>query len=364
MKNVYFSHGTITEQRLYEDLIIESLQIYGHDVYYLPREIIAEDRLFGEDPLAKFDENYLIEMYISNYEGPEGDGTLLSKFGVRIAEEITFIISKRRWEDLISSSANLITSERPNEGDAIYFPLTNQLFQIKFVEHQKPFRQLNQIQTYQLVCEVMEYSDERLETGIDEIDKLRRDIGNSITFSITSGVKRIDIVNGGTGYGAGTKITFQSVGGAIAATATPTISNGVITGAVVDTPGENYTAVPSIGFVGTGSNASGTAVLSEGGTYEMGETVYGAVSGAAGKVARYDVTNKELELIDIVGTFVDNEPLVGQTSNAEWMNNTFSSIENQNDDFNENKWFEEQADKIVDWTEKNPFGEYTNMGVF
>lgn len=291
MKNVYFSHGTNSEQRLYEDLIIESLQIYGHDVYYLPREFVNDDRLFGEDPLAKFDENYLIEMYISNYEGPEGDGTLLTKFGVRIAEEITFIISKRRWEDLISSSSNLLNSQRPNEGDAIYFPLTNQLFQIKFVEHQKPFRQLNQIQTYQLVCEVMEDSSERFETGIDEIDKIRRDEGFSITFSVVQGTN-------------------------------------------------------------------------VGGVYEYAEQVVGSISGASGKLIRYDVTNKEVELIDIVGTFLDNETLIGQTSGAQWTINTFSSIENQNDDFNENKWFEDEGNQIVDWTEGNPFGEYTNMGVF
>ncbi len=364
MKNVYFSHGTITEQRLYEDLIIESLQIYGHDVYYLPRELDNIDRLFREDTLAKFDENYLIEMYISNYEGPEGDGTLLTRFGVRIAEEITFIISKRRWEDLVSSSNNLVTSERPNEGDVIYFPLTNQLFQIKFVEHQKPFRQLNEIQTYQLVCEVMEYTDERLETGVDEIDKLRRDVGFSLTFSLTRGVKRVDITNGGTGYGPGTKITLQSIAGATAATVTPIISNGVITGTVVTSPGENYTATPTVGFIGTGSNAEATAILSAGGIYKMEETVQGAISGAEGKVIRYDTINKELELIDIIGTFVDNEPLVGQTSNAEWMNNTFSSIENQNDDFNENKWFEEKGNEITDWSEVNPFGEYNHMGVF
>ena len=146
-KNVYFSGGTRSEQRLYEDLIIESLKIYGHDVYYLPREIVNKDDLFTEDVLSKFDENYMIEMYISNYEGFEGDGALLTKFGVRIADEATFIISKRRWEDLISSSNNLVSSFRPNEGDAIYLPLTDQLFQIKFVEHEKPFRQLDGIQT-------------------------------------------------------------------------------------------------------------------------------------------------------------------------------------------------------------------------
>ena len=174
-KNVYFSGGTRSEQRLYEDLIIESLKIYGHDVYYLPREIVSKDDLFTEDVLSKFDENYMIEMYISNYEGFEGDGSLLSKFGVRIADEATFIIAKRRWEDLIASSNNLVSAFRPNEGDAIYLPLTDQLFQIKFVEHEKPFRQLDGIQTYGLVAELMEFSNERLETGVSEIDYILGD---------------------------------------------------------------------------------------------------------------------------------------------------------------------------------------------
>ena len=366
MKNVYFSHGTSSEQRLYEDLIIESLQIYGFDVYYLPREFSDYDKLYGEDPLAKFDENYMIEMYVSNYEGFSGEGTLLTKFGVRIAEEATFIISKRRWEDLISSSNNLITNKRPNEGDVIFFPLTNQLFQIKFVEHNKPFRQLGQIATYQLVCEVMEDAGERLETGIDEIDKIRRDDGYSITFKLTNGIKAINVVSGGSGYTLNTTtLTIGSVNGSSGAQAVPIISNGFISGTRIINPGTGYNTVPSVGISSTsGSNAILQAVIAAKGTYKFEEVVTGSISGATGKVIRYDATNEELELIDIVGTFKDNEALIGQTSNAEWIIDTFSSIENENDDFNENKWFEDEGNQIVSWNEKNPFGEYTNMGVF
>ncbi len=365
MKNVYFSHGTSSEQRLYEDLIIESLKIYGFDVYYLPREFSDDDRLFREDPLALFDENYMIEMYVSNYEGFTGEGTLLTKFGVRIAEEATFIISKRRWEDLISSSNNLLTNERPNEGDVIYFPLTNQLFQIKFVEHNKPFRQLGQIATYQLVCEVMEDSSERFETGIDEIDKIRRDEGYSITFKLTDGLKQINVLSGGTGYTAsGTTVTFGTVNGATVAQAAATVSAGVITGIKIIQPGSGYNSVPAVIIGGAGNGATAQAVLAPKGTYKFEEIVTGSRSGAKGKVIRYDVTNKELELIDIVGKFQDGETLVGGTSNAEWVINTFSSIENENDDFNENKWFEDEGDRIVSWSEKNPFGEFTNMGEF
>ncbi len=331
----------------------------------MPREFSDDDRLFREDPLALFDENYMIEMYLSNYEGFSGEGSLLTKFGVRIAEEATFIISKRRWEDLISSSNNLLTSERPNEGDVIYFPLTNQLFQIKFVEHNKPFRQLGQIATYQLVCEVMEDSSERFETGVEEIDKIRRDEGYSITFKLTDGLKQINVLSGGTGYTAsGTTISFPSLPGTFGAQAAAIVSAGAITGIKVIQPGSGYTSAPAVIISGAGNGATAQAVLAPKGTYKFEEIVTGSISGAKGKVARYDVTNKELELIDIVGKFLDGETLVGGTSNAEWVINTFSSIENENDDFNENKWFEDEGDQIIDWSERNPFGEYSNMGEF
>lgn len=439
-KNVYFSGGTRSEQRLYEDLIIESLKIYGHDVYYLPREIVNKDDLFTEDVLSKFDENYMIEMYISNYEGFEGDGSLLSKFGVRIADEATFIIAKRRWEDLISSSNNLVSAFRPNEGDAIYLPLTDQLFQIKFVEHEKPFRQLDGIQTYGLVAELMEFSNERLDTGIAEIDNLARITGYTTTFKITDGIKDFVVTAGGTGYGSGTTATIGGTG--TGASATVSLTSGVVTSVNVTEPGLGYTTVPPISIVGSGTGAAVTALIAAKGNFQTGETVRsqvstatavatrtlnvvssiavtnngnkytsaptvtisggggsgatatatlnstGQVSGiiltdtgsgytsdpivtigaspneATAKVVRFDTTNKELEVTDIVGKFTDNDSLLGLTSGAEWTINTFSSIENENDPEAENSFFESEGDNIIDWTEGNPFGEYGNQGVF
>ena len=439
-KNVYFSGGTRSEQRLYEDLIIESLQIYGHDVYYLPREIVNEDDLFTEDVLSKFDENYMIEMYISNYEGFEGDGSLLTKFGVRIADEATFIIAKRRWEDLISSSNNLVSTFRPNEGDAIYLPLTDQLFQIKFVEHEKPFRQLDGIQTYGLVAELMEFSNERLETGIAEIDNLARITGYTTTLKITDGIKDFIVTSGGTGYGSGTTVTIGGTGSG--ATATASITSGVVTSVNLTEPGLGYTSAPPVSISGNGNGAGVTALIAAKGNFQTGETVrsqvstatavatrtldvvssisltnngkkytyvpsvtisggggsgatatatlnsVGQVSGivltdtgsgytsdptvtiqaspdeATAKVVRFDTTNKELEVTDIVGKFTDNDTLLGLTSGAEWTINTFSSIENENDPEAENSFFESEGDNIIDWTEGNPFGEYGNQGVF
>lgn len=213
MKNVYFTYGTKSEQRLYEDLIIESLKIYGMDVYYLPREIVKKDDLFGEDVLSKFDENYMIEMYISNFDGFDGDKNLFTKFGVRISDEATFIVSKRRWEDLVSSSNNLVSSERPNEGDLIYFPLTKGLFQIKFVEHEIPFWQLANITTYQLRAELFEYSQEKFETDIDEIDLIPQDKAITMKLILNSGsgdYEELEIVTGQTSGTTGKVIKWSN----------------------------------------------------------------------------------------------------------------------------------------------------------
>lgn len=439
-KNVYFSNGTASEQILVEDLIIESLKIYGHDVYYLPREIVSEDDLFTEDVLSKFDENYMIEMYISNYEGFEGDGSLLTKFGVRITDEATFVVAKRRWEDLISSSNNLVSNFRPNEGDAIYLPLTNQIFQIKFVEHEKPFRQLDSIQTYNLIAELMEFSNERLETGIEEIDNLTRIVGYTTTLKLTDGIKDFIVTAGGSGYGSGTTATIGGTGSG--SSATVSLTSGVVTSVNITEPGLGFTSAPPVSIVGTGTGAAVTALIASKGNFETGETVksqantakaiasvtsnavssitlydngskytsaptvtisggggtgatatttinsIGQVSGititasgsgytsdptitiqsspneATAKVVRYDGTNNELEVTDIIGSFTDNDSLLGLTSGAEWTINTFSSIENENDPEAENDFFESEGDNILDWTEGNPFGEYGNQGVF
>ncbi len=583
------------------------MQIYGQDIYYLPREMVTTDRLFREDVLSKFDENYLIEVYLQNYDGFEGDGTLLTKFGVRIAEEATFIVSRRRWEDLVQSkSNNLVSAERPNEGDAIYFPLTQQLFQIKFVENETPLRPLGDVPTYSLTCELMEFSDERLETGIDEIDKIATENAYSIVHNWVRGIKYIRMINEGTGYGGNTVVTIGNVTGTIApTTVVPTITNTRVSEISISNPGSGYTTTaPTVAITGTGTGATAEAILTAGGVFEFGEKVHGtkftadilqngvssvytlnnnftirkagtgyttaplvkigapdavdatgtatlqngivtaleivnngtgiasvlnnivttggsgtglridftadangdvatvaingtndginyvvgdivtvALSGVVdqptfrvtaitsdvntgvvgtagsgyttaptvtlsappaggtqatasasisngvvtsinisnrglgytevptvtitsptrtqatatttltngtvssitlqntgagyttaprititpspseptGKVARYDVTNKELELIDIVGNFSDDDTLIGETSGAETVIDSFSSIEIENSDISENTYFETQADGIVDWTEGNPFGEFGNQ---
>ena len=163
--NVYFNHAVNTEQHLYEDLVVESLRFYGHDVLYLPRQIIEEDTIFTEDVQSRYGDAYSVEMYLENTEGFEGEGDLVSKFGVQIQEEASFIISLRTWERFISLDSNLATSLRPNEGDLIYFPLSGSMFEIRFVEDQDPFFQLGKLFVFKLKCSLFEYSGEDFDTG-------------------------------------------------------------------------------------------------------------------------------------------------------------------------------------------------------
>ena len=173
--NVYFDTGTRPEQHLYEDLIIEQLRIYGQDVYYIPRNMVSEDSLFGEDTLSKFEDAYLIEMYVDNADGYEGEKELMSKFGLDIQDDATFTVARRRWEQLVSVDNNVIVSLRPNEGDLIYWSRGNKLFEITFVDHDDPFYQVHNLPTYKLKCKTFEYGSEDIDTGIAEIDAIETD---------------------------------------------------------------------------------------------------------------------------------------------------------------------------------------------
>ena len=174
--NHYFQSGSGIgspgEKRLYENLIMEGLKIYGHDCYYLPRTLVNQDLILGEDVLSKFDDSYLLEMYIETTEGFAGEQELVSKFGLEIRDDTTFMISKRRWQDQVDTPATLIKEGRPNEGDLIYFPLMNSFFEIQFVEDQEPFFQLGNLPVYKLRTTRFEYSSERIDTDVAAIDKL------------------------------------------------------------------------------------------------------------------------------------------------------------------------------------------------
>lgn len=178
--NFYFqsgqTSGTTAEQRLIEDLIIESLKIYGHDVYYIPRTLVDRDTIFDEDTLSEFTQAYPLEMYLENVNGFEGEGDLFTKFGIEIRDQATFVLAKRRWDDLVLTSGGTFTQTlRPSEGDLLYFEKTGSIFEIKLVEFQDPFYQANKLYVFRLQCELFEYSSEKFDTGIAQLDKVEDD---------------------------------------------------------------------------------------------------------------------------------------------------------------------------------------------
>lgn len=184
--NFYFSQKIKSEQNLYEDIVIESLKMYGQDVYYLPREIVNEDRVFGDDVPSKFNSSYKIEMYVENVEGFDGEGDLFTKFGVEIRDQATFVVSRRRWTTMVGRIDNNINSIRPREGDLIYLPLSNSMFQIMAVEHEQPFYQISNLPVYKLRAELFEYNDEDFETEIAAIDDIERDYSYTYVLTLDS----------------------------------------------------------------------------------------------------------------------------------------------------------------------------------
>lgn len=168
--NSLFPRGTTTENTLMESLIIESIKMYGNDWYYIPRTLVAKDDVFLEDNLSRFNSSYPIEAYMDNIDNFAGQGTFMSKFGMHIEEQAQLTIAKKRWEQLIGLHGDTIIPSRPCEGDLLYFPINDGLFEIKFVEHQSPFYQLGKLNVWKLKIELFQYSSERLDTGIEEID--------------------------------------------------------------------------------------------------------------------------------------------------------------------------------------------------
>lgn len=187
-RNIYISHGTQSERDLLDDLIAESIQVYGHDVVYIPRKIIKLDGILNEDVLSKYTSAYVCEMYVESVDGFEGDGKLITKFGLEIRDQLTLVVSVRRWNQLVGRFCTDPTRVRPMEGDLIYMPMTKGLFEIKFVEDKKPFFQLNDTPTYKLIVELFEYGNQDLDTGLSEIDDIQSysSLGFAVLASFTN----------------------------------------------------------------------------------------------------------------------------------------------------------------------------------
>jgi archaellum component FlaF (FlaF/FlaG flagellin family) len=189
MRNLYFSDKVRSEQQLYDDIVIESLKIYGQDTYYLPRDLVTENRIFGEDVPSSFNSSYKLEMYIENVEGFDGEGDLFTRFGVEIRDEATFVVSRRRWDQTVRKFDVDINSVRPREGDLIYLPLSNSMFEINHVEHEQPFYQLANLPVYKLRATLFEYNDEDLDTGVAVIDAIEQEY--AYTYILTLGANGV-----------------------------------------------------------------------------------------------------------------------------------------------------------------------------
>jgi len=305
MLNPFFLQGSKTEQGLIQDLINEQLRMYGVEVYYLPRKYITEKTIIKEVIESSFDHAYPIEAYVENFDGYGDNTTILSKFGIQALNELTIIISKERFEEyitpLIKDQSNIKLSSRPKEGDIIYFPLGNRLFEIKFVEHEQPFYQLQKNYVYTLKCELFRYEDEVIDTGIDIIDdniggsggeqdsaqvgiiqKLNM-VGTGVTASaittlVNGGIRFFTVTNRGSGYINSPRVAISSApGGGVTGIGSATLIGGIVvctdsanpaTKSVqsieVINPGFGYTIAPKVLIFGDGSGATATSTIGDG----------------------------------------------------------------------------------------------------
>lgn len=265
--NVYFSHGTRNEQYLVEDLIIESLKIYGQEFFYIPRTLVSKDEILGEDRLSEFKTSFPIEMYFENVDSLDGQGAFIQKFGLMMEQSATLVVARRRWDQMVGRYGATILPNRPCEGDLIYFPLSKGLFEIKFVKHQDPFYQLGKLYVYKLQVELFQYSSERIDTGIKEVDAFEslKTFTTNTTRTPYGQVVKVNVTNQGSGYTSAPTVTFTSSSG-IGATATAVLGTGNNSGKVVainvTEGGERYQVAPTVTLSGGGgTGALATAVI-------------------------------------------------------------------------------------------------------
>ena len=268
-RTTYFTHGTRNEQFLLQNLVEEHLKMFGMDILYCPREIAIKDGIFNEEVVGEFNDAYLIEAYMENFDGFQGGGDLLTKFGVAQTDEITMVISQQRFSDLISQflllDKDYQAPERPQEGDLIFLPLTSNYFEIKFVEHEEPFYQLGKGYVYKLKAELFEYSDEK--GDVFDSDE--------------------DLVD----YGYTVKHYYLTTAGTTA-TGNPVVNNGELTNIFISDNGSKYNEAPAITITGDGQDAKAEAFL-------VNITVSGG-SPVASAVIRATVKEGQIRSVNIV----------------------------------------------------------------
>ncbi len=312
--NPFFLQGSQSEQRLVQELINEQLQMYGVDVTYLPRKVVNRDSIFREIESSKFDDSYTLEAYVNTYEGYSGQGDVMSKFGLSIKDELTLTISRERYEDFITpfleseTDSEIVLSNRPREGDLVYFPLGQRLFEVKFVEHEDPFYQLGKNYVYLLKCELFEYEDEVIDTGVDVIDTQVEEEGYITTLKLVGSgqtasasalinskyVREIFLNNDGNGYTSPPIIKFDdspASGGTATAIGILTTRGGItsLKSIQMTSAGYGYTSIPQIYFtsdVGTGAAATCSIESSD----TKGVVAITVTDGGTGYTSAPDVT--------------------------------------------------------------------------
>ena len=258
--NPFFLQGSPGEQDLMQQLINEQLKIYGVEVTYIPRKIVNRSTVFNDLERSKFDDNFLLEAYVETFDGYGGQGEIMTKFGMTIKDELTVSISRERFEDFIAPfmenmpDEEILIDTRPREGDLIFFPLGNRLFEVKFVEHEDPFYQLGKNYIYKLQCELFEYEDEIIDTSIEEIDTKVEDLGHITDLQLTKEAEN--------------------------ATAIAIIGNGCVERVFINNDGSGFTSAPTITFSapsslpGSGTTATGVGILTTKGGVTSLEAIY------------------------------------------------------------------------------------------
>lgn len=277
-----YYQGYSGEQSLVQDLVDEQIKLFGTDIYYLPRTLLKENTL--DDVIySKFEEQFQVEMILQNVQGFGDNNEFINKFGLKLTDEVKFSVSSRRWNQ---SAASFGLEARPLEGDLLFFPLTKDLYEIKYVRVEAVFHQFGKLQFYDITAELYEVGNEEIDTGINDIDVIDRLLSPAINIVMATG-------------GAG-----------------------------------NFT---------------------------VGELVEGSVTGFKAKVTAWNSTTRTLTVIDRTGTFAEDEIIMGEDSNAAWDVLSFDTLEDPNISYDENKYIETEANVILDFNEKNPFGEYGNI---
>ena len=329
MLNPFFLQGSQGEQGLVQDLINEQLRTYGLECHYIPRKLMTSRTIMREVTESRFDQAFPLEAYLMNVDGYAGQGDILSKFGVRVTTEATFVISRERFEESVApflekQEDDYEISNRPREGDLLFSPLGSKLFEIKYVEFEKPNYQLRKNYTYQLTCEVFEYEDEVIDTNVEKIDRVVQTdgyaarlilsgIGVTATANTTlnfGAVQQIFVQNDGYGYLTAPTVSISTSPGVDAtAVAIMTSRSGIGTAKSIDkilliNPGSGYIGIPTVTVPGTGIATAGITTLGSVGivTITSGGSGYTTTPNVAITTAPEGGTDATAEAVMVGGT--------------------------------------------------------------